>query len=134
MRPAGLAFKNLLAKSTNTGLVSDGAEHRLRKHEARRGKTRRQHLLFTAMALGPGLVLAEVAGSAFCPLTLSRRLLSSASSTLQPAIADSRVTRRRACWQVVVPVDRSQPDSVSLKTTAAATSADDQSWSAAPWH
>jgi hypothetical protein len=27
------------------------------------------------MALGPGLVLADVAGSVFCPLTLSRRLL-----------------------------------------------------------
>jgi hypothetical protein len=49
-------------------------EHRCRKQEARRGKTRRQRLLFAAMALGPGLVLAEVVGSAFCPLTLSRRL------------------------------------------------------------
>jgi len=34
----------------------------------------------------------------------------------------------------VAPVDRSQPEGVSSKTTAAATSADDQSWSAAPWH
>ena len=42
--------------------------------EARRGKTRRRHLLLNAMALGPGLVLAEVVGSAFCPLTPSRRL------------------------------------------------------------
>src|SRR6185436_18698752 len=49
-------------------------ERRFRKHEARRGKTRRRHLLLTAMALGPGLVLAEGVGSAFCPLTLSRRL------------------------------------------------------------
>jgi len=62
-------------------------EHRFRKHEeppqrgcrvggpgARRGKTRRRRLLFTAMALGPGLVLAEGVGSGFCPLTLSRRL------------------------------------------------------------
>ena len=111
-----------------------GLEHRFRKHEARRGKTRRQHLLFNAVALGPGLVLAEVAGSAFCPLTLSRRLLSFASSTLQPAIADWRATRMQACWCVVVPVDRSQPEGVSSKTTAAATPADDQSWSAAPWH
>jgi hypothetical protein len=31
-------------------------------------------LLFIAMALGPGLVLAVVAGSVFCPLTPSRRL------------------------------------------------------------
>src|SRR5688572_4852838 len=38
-------------------------KHRFRKQEARRGKTRRQHLLFTAIALGPSLVLAEVAGS-----------------------------------------------------------------------
>jgi len=33
----------------------------------------------------------------------------------------------------MVAVDRSQPDSVSSKTTAAATSAADQAWSAAPW-
>ena len=38
--------------------------------EARRGKTRRRQLLFTAMALRPGLVFAEGVGSAFCPLTL----------------------------------------------------------------
>jgi len=49
-------------------------ECRFRKQEARRGKTRRRHLLFTAMALGPGVVLAEGVGSAFCPLTPSRRL------------------------------------------------------------
>jgi len=42
--------------------------------EARPGKTRRRHLLLNAMALGPGLVLAEVVGSVFCPLTPSRRL------------------------------------------------------------
>ena len=42
--------------------------------EARRGKTRRRRLLFTAMALRPGLVFAEGVGSAFCPLTPSRRL------------------------------------------------------------
>ena len=42
--------------------------------EGRRGKTRRRHLLFTAMALRPGLVFAEVVGSPFCPLTPSRRL------------------------------------------------------------
>ncbi len=42
--------------------------------EARRGKTRRRQLLFTAMALRPGLVFAEVVGSGFCPLTPSRRL------------------------------------------------------------
>ena len=42
--------------------------------EARRGKTRRRQLLCTAMALRPGLVFAEVVGSAFCPLTPSRRL------------------------------------------------------------
>ena len=41
---------------------------------ARRGKTCRRHSLLHAMALGPGLVLAEVAGSMFCPLTPSRRL------------------------------------------------------------
>src|SRR5688500_18930949 len=42
--------------------------HRFRKHEARRGKTCRRRLLLTAMALGPGLVLADVVGSMFCPL------------------------------------------------------------------
>ena len=41
--------------------------------EARRGKTRRRHLLCTAMALRPGLVFAEVVGYAFCPLAPSRR-------------------------------------------------------------
>jgi hypothetical protein len=40
-------------------------------------------LLVNAMALGPGLVLAAVAGSAFCPLTRSRRLLSFAEPTRQ---------------------------------------------------
>ena len=40
---------------------------------------------FNAMALGPGLVLAEVAGSSFCPLSLSRRLLSFAQPTLSTA-------------------------------------------------
>ena len=42
--------------------------------EGRRGKTRRRHRLCTAMALRPGLVFADVVGSAFCPLTPSRRL------------------------------------------------------------
>jgi len=55
--------------------------------EARRGKTRRRHLLFTAMALGPGLVLAEEVGSAFCPLSLSRRLRLFASPALPVAHA-----------------------------------------------
>ena len=55
--------------------------------EARRGKTRRQHLLFSAMALGPGLVLAEVVGSAFCPLPLSRRLRLFAAPALPVAHA-----------------------------------------------
>ena len=41
---------------------------------SRRGKTRRQHSLLSAMALGPGVVLAEVAGSVFCPRSPSRRL------------------------------------------------------------
>ena len=38
-------------------------KHRFRKQNRRRGKTRRRHLFFTVMALGPSLVLAEVAGS-----------------------------------------------------------------------
>ena len=42
--------------------------------EARRGKTRRRHFLLNVVALGPRLVLASVVGSAFCPLTPSRRL------------------------------------------------------------
>src|SRR5688500_9181170 len=37
-------------------------KHRFCKQNRRHGKTRRRHLLFTAMALGPRLVLAEVAG------------------------------------------------------------------------
>ena len=38
-------------------------KHRFRKQNRRHGKTRRRRLLFSAMALGPSLVLAEVAGS-----------------------------------------------------------------------
>jgi len=67
-------------------------QHRFRKHEARRGKTRRRHSLFNAMALAPGLALAEVACSVFCPLSPSRRLLLFASPAL-PA-ADARVAGR----------------------------------------
>jgi hypothetical protein len=39
------------------------------------------------MALGPSLVLAEVAGSKFCPLSPSRRLLRFASPALPAAVA-----------------------------------------------
>ena len=66
--------------------ISD-RKHRFRKHEVRRGKTRRRHLLLTAMALEAGSLLAEVAGSMFCPLTLSRRLLQCASPALPAADA-----------------------------------------------
>ena len=59
--------------------------------EARRGKTRRRHLFLSAMALGPGLVLAEEVGSAFCPLSLSRRLRLFAS----PALPVTRVRPSR---------------------------------------
>ena len=83
------------------------------------------------MALAPGLALAEVAGSVFCPLPLHGdfyRLLHRYST---PPL---KVTIGPARWHGVGSVDRSQPEGVSSKTTAAATSADDQSWSAAPWH
>jgi hypothetical protein len=62
--------------------------------EARRGKTRRRHLLCTAMALRPGLVFAEVAGSVFCPLTPSRRLRLFASPALPAADARGRARLR----------------------------------------
>jgi hypothetical protein len=39
------------------------------------------------MALGAGSLLAVVAGSAFCPLTLSRRLLRFAAPALPAAAA-----------------------------------------------
>ena len=53
--------------------------------EGRRGKTRRRQLLLNAMALRPGLVFAEGVGSAFCPLTLSRRLHCLRNRCSQPA-------------------------------------------------
>ena len=49
-------------------------ECRFREQEARHGKRVRQRLWFDCHALGPGLVLAEGVGSAFCPLAPSRRL------------------------------------------------------------
>jgi hypothetical protein len=61
-----------------------GQKHRLRKHGVRRGKTRRQRFLLNAMALGAGSLLAVVADSVFCPLTLSRRLLRFAAPALRP--------------------------------------------------
>jgi hypothetical protein len=66
-------------------------KHRLRKHGVRRGKTRRQRLLLNAMALGAGSLLAVVAGSVFCPLTLSRRLLRFAAPSLPAAAGVRRV-------------------------------------------
>jgi len=71
--------------------VSTGSANK----EARRGKTRRRHLLFTAMALGPGLVLAEGVGSAFCPLSLSRRLRLFAPPALPDGDAPTRVRQQR---------------------------------------
>ncbi len=61
--------------------------------EARRGKTRRRRLLFNAMALGPGLVLAEVVASVFCPLTPSRRLHCLLYRRSRPAPLTARIQR-----------------------------------------
>src|SRR4029453_13368798 len=47
-------------------------------------KTHRRHLSFPVMALAPGLALAEVAGSAFCLLSPSPRLLSFTAPILPP--------------------------------------------------
>jgi hypothetical protein len=59
-------------------------EQRFDKHEDRRGKTLHQQSIVSAMALAPGLALAEVAGSVFCLLSQSRRLLSFAEPLLHP--------------------------------------------------
>ena len=72
-------------------VVSAGSANK----EARRGKTRRRHSLCTAMALGPGVVLAEVVGSAFCPLSLSRRLRLFAPPALPAVDVHVRTLRRR---------------------------------------
>src|SRR5262245_33349253 len=68
-----------------------------RKHEARRGKSRRRRLLFTALALAPGLARAEEAGSVICPLAPSRRLLWFAEANAPSATHDLATRRVPEC-------------------------------------
>ncbi len=64
----------LPARSVRSASAPSAESGASARKEARRGKTRRRQRWRSAMALGPGLVRAEVVGSVFCPLTLSRRL------------------------------------------------------------
>src|SRR5687767_4635412 len=71
-------------------------KHRFRKQNRRRGKTRRRHLLFSVMALGPSLVLAEVAGSR----VLSTIAVAPPPLFASPALPAADATVRSADLQV----------------------------------
>ena len=64
--------------------------------EVRRGKTRRRHSLFSVMALGPGLVLAEVVGSR----VLSTVAVAPPSLFAVPALPDDAAHRAHLAGEV----------------------------------
>src|SRR5688500_8854642 len=99
----GASDHGLAAAAVSTGFANTNRPPqrgcRVGDPGARRGKTCRRHLLLNAMALGPGLVLAEVAGSMFCPLSPSRRLRLFAPPALPAAAARQMARGRRHAWR-----------------------------------
>ena len=78
-------------------------ERRFRKQRSSARQNASPTSVFTAMALGPGMVLAEEAGSAFCPLSPSRRLRLFAPPALPVSHAAQRSdgpcsTAKQGCW------------------------------------